>query len=64
MRRREFITFLGGAAALAFRGDRATASEAADHRIPRVLVPLRHRANGQPPLCSGCVSWASTGRNQ
>ena len=33
MRRREFITLLGGAARVAARGARAAASEAADHRF-------------------------------
>ena len=35
MKRREFITLLGGAAALAARGARTAAGKAADHRVPR-----------------------------
>ena len=34
MRRREFITLLGGVGRVAVRGARAAASEAADHRVP------------------------------
>ena len=35
MKRREFITLLGGATALAARGAGAAAGEATDHRVSR-----------------------------
>ena len=59
-KRREFITLLGGAAAVAARGARAAAGEAADHRIPGRGHALRRRANGPPLLCSGCVNSAGS----
>ena len=37
MKRREFITLLGGAAALAARGARAAAGDAGD-RVPRTQI--------------------------
>ena len=61
MRRREFITLLGGAyGGLAARGARAATGEAADHRVSGSADALPPRANGSPLLCSGCANSAGS----
>jgi hypothetical protein len=47
MKRREFITLLGGVAAVADRGTRAAAAENADHRVLGADYPLS-KAKGLP----------------
>ena len=47
MRRREFITLLGGAAALAARGARAAVGDASD-RVPQRHVTGRDRTSMWP----------------
>ena len=60
MRRREFITLLGGAAALAARGARAAARADAAHR--RAHGPSRGRSGRTGPRsrhsCRVCSNWA------
>ena len=60
MKRREFITLLGGAARMAARGARAAAGQAADHRVPRARARCGCRAHGPPPSCSGCANSAGS----
>ena len=60
MKRREFITLLGGAAALAARGARAAAGQAADHRLHGRGHAVGTGRNGSLPLCSGCANSAGS----
>ena len=56
MKRREFITLLGGVACVAACGARAAADEAADHRLLRDRRGIRPGPRGPPRLCSGCTN--------
>ena len=60
MKRREFITLLGGAAALAARGARAAAGESCRPSGSWARARLRPGANGPPPSCSGCANSAGS----
>ena len=48
MKRREFMTLLGGAACVAARGARPAGGKAADHRVPGNAARLHRTANGSP----------------